>query len=69
MKDVFTMRKLSAIAVATFLGTIMQVNAQERDPTEYLDPVRVKATAKLDFEMKPRPTDPKEFPQYIEYLV
>ena len=69
MKDVYTMRKLSAIAVATLLGTIMQVNAEERDPTEYLDPARVTATSKLDFEMKPRPTDPKEFPKYIEYLV
>ena len=43
--------------------------SQERDPTEYLDPARVTATSKIDFEMKPRPSDPREFPEYIQYLV
>lgn len=42
--------------------------AQERDPTEYNDGSRVTATSKTEFEMRPRPTDEKDFPEYIQYL-
>ena len=54
---------------AILLGLSSLTFSQDRDPTEYLDPARVTATSSIDFEMKPRPTDPKEFPEYINYLV
>ena len=58
-----------AFTIAALTGLSSPVFSQDRDPTEYLDPARVTATSTLDFEMKPRPTDPKEFPEYIDYLV
>ena len=42
---------------------------QSADPTAYSDASRVTATSKTDFEMRPRPSDEKDFPDYIQYLV
>ena len=39
-----------------------------QDPA-YSDASLVTATSKTEFEMKPRPTDEKDFPEYIDYLV
>ena len=59
----------SLSTTAILMGFSLCITAQERDPTEYLDPARVTATSKTEFEMRSRPTDEKEFPEYIEYLV
>ena len=42
---------------------------ESRNPTVYSDASRVTATSKTDFEMRPRPSDEKDFPDYIQYLV
>lgn len=59
--------RTAAIAIGlSFWGLLC---AQAADPTAYNDGSTVTATSKNEFEMRPRPTDAKDFPEYIQYLV
>lgn len=57
------------VASLALLGPLSVAEEQPKDPTAYNDGATVKATSKTDFEMRPRPTDEKDFPDYIQYLV
>jgi membrane dipeptidase len=56
------------VCVAIILLTLPLV-ASAQDPTADSAGSIVTATSKIEFEMKPRPTDEKDFPAYIRYLV
>ena len=43
--------------------------AHTQDPTAHSDGSLITATSPTEFEMRPRPTDEKDFPEYIQYLV
>jgi membrane dipeptidase len=57
------MTSLAMLALSGF------VCAQERNPAEYSDASTATATSRIEFEMKSRPTEEKDFPAYIQYLV
>lgn len=58
------------IAVLVFHPTTVQSQTEAvSDPPTYNDGATVTATSKIEFEIVPRPTDPADFPEYIQYLV
>lgn len=58
--------KILTVLLVAF-SIILPVEGQ--DPTKHQDTPIATASSRIDFEMKPRPTDEKEFPEYIQYLV
>lgn len=71
----FIKKTLLAVALTAAAAFVASAAAQEEKPSaDYSDEVgepydRDRATGHKTIEMRPRPTDPKDFPEYIQYLV